>query len=155
MDSESLNFSNNACTVDLKVAGGKSQASGFIYKTKPSCDYDYVLTVKHAFQEERESPNLKKISKLTICQRGERKSKLELYGALKDSLFFFDNYDMAFIRVKKKSFPGVKRIVVKSSVEMRDGLSILGHSFIALSRSEETLLECELKDKQRGIIIVK
>ena len=66
MENELLSFKYNCCRIDVKVAGSEAKASGFIYKTKPNCDYDYVVTAKHTFQEEKEMPNIGKLDNLEI-----------------------------------------------------------------------------------------
>ena len=154
MEKEYLNFKHNACRIDVKVAGGLSQASGFVYKTKPSCDYDYVLTVKHAFQEGDEKPNLMKLSNLNICYGDERKDFIELYDKtnLHSCLLFLDDLDMAIIRIKKQYVSNIKRIAVKNAIETDDDLLFKAHSFITIHRNESTRLKCEWKDKEKGII---
>lgn len=148
MVKEPLNFKHNACRIDLRVAGGESEASGFVYRTKPSCDYDYVLTVKHAFQEGNGTPNLKKISNLTIRSGSCCERAIDLYGKLEDSLLFPDDYDIAVIRVKKHCYSGLSRIAVKNSIELNDNSVVRAHAYITLHRKESTLLECVLKDKE-------
>lgn len=79
MEKESLNFRNNACRINVNVAGCSMQASGFVYKTQPSCKYDYVLTVKHAFQEGEEKPKVEKLSSLEIGYSAGKSNLIELY----------------------------------------------------------------------------
>lgn len=155
MIEEPLNFKHNACRIDLKVAGGESQASGFVYRTKPSCNYDYVLTVKHAFQEGETKPNLKKISNLTIRCGCCCEDLVELFGKLEDCLLFPDDYDMAIIKVKKQGYPDMKRIAAQNSTELKDGSKVRAHAFITLHRKESTLLEGVLKDKESNTIKVE
>ena len=99
MEEESLNFRNNACRIDVKVAGSASEASGFVYRTKPSCDYDYVFTAKHAFQEGNEIPNVKKLSDLTIRYDNNCGRSIDLYDSneLEGNLLFID--DLEFVTV--------------------------------------------------------
>lgn len=151
-----MNFKHNACRIDLKVAGSASQASGFVYRTKPSCDYDYVLTVKHAFQEGNETPTVKKLSNLTIDYGTGREDIIELYDRkdLVNSLLFMEDMDMTIIRVKKQYHLNVKRIAVKNAVDTHDDYLMNAHSFIKIHRDESTILKCEWKDREQGIIRV-
>lgn len=156
MAEESLNFRHNACRIDVKVAGCASEASGFVYRTKPSCDYDYVFTVKHAFQEGDETPNVRKLSHLTIRYDNDRRSRIELYNKnkLEDNLLFIDDLDMVIIRVKNQLHQNVKRIAVKNATDTHADYEMHAHAFITIHREESTLLKCEWKDKERGIFRV-
>lgn len=156
MVEESLNFRHNACRIDLKVAGRASEASGFVYRTKPSCDYDYVFTVKHAFQEGDEVPNVRKLSNLTLRYDNDRKGRIELFNKnkLEDNLLFVDDLDMVIIRVKNQLYPNVKRIAVKNAIDTHEDYEMRAHAFITIRREESTLLKCEWKDKERGIFKV-
>lgn len=156
MAEESLNFRHNACRIDLKVAGMASEASGFVYRTKPSCDYDYVFTVKHAFQEGNEVPNVRKLSDLTLRYDNDRRSRIELYdkNKLENDLHFVDDLDIVIIRVKKQLLANVKRIAVKNAADTHEDYEMRAHAFITIHREESTLLKCEWKDKERGIFRV-
>ena len=156
MGREYLSFKHNACRIDVKVAGSTSQASGFVYRTKPSCDYDYVLTVKHAFQEGNEKPSVKKLSNLVIRYGNERKDQIELYDkkALESCLYFLDDLDMTIVRVKKQFVPNVKRIAVKNAIDTHDDYQMSAHAFITIHREECTNLECEWKDRELGVFRV-
>ena len=152
----SLNFRYNACKIDVRVAGSASEASGFVYRTKPSCDYDYVFTVKHAFQEGEEKPNVKKLSRLTLRYGSDSKSRIELFDKhnLDSCLLFVEDLDMAIIRVKKQLIPKVKRIAVKNAVDTHDDYKMCAHAFITIHREESTRLNCEWKEKELGIFRV-
>jgi len=156
MGREHLNFRHNACRIDVKVAGSASQASGFVYRTKPSCDYDYVLTVKHAFQEGNEMPKVKKLSNLNISYGSGRTERIELYDRknLGTCLLFLDDLDMTIIRVKKQNLPNVRRIAVKNAVDTDVDYLMNAHSFINIHREESTKLKCEWKDKEQGVITI-
>ena len=140
MGREHLNFRHNACRIDVKVAGSASQASGFVYRTKPSCDYDYVLTVKHAFQEGNEMPKVKKLSNLNISYGSGRTERIERYDRknLCTCLLFLDDLDMTIIRVKKQNLPNVRRIAVKNAVDTDVDYLMNAHSFINIHREEST-----------------
>lgn len=156
MDKERLNFRQNACKINLKVAGSESKASGFVYRTKPSCDYDYVFTAKHAFQEESERPQIKKLSNIAIKYGNSRDSRIELYNEkkLEECLLFFDDFDMAIIRVKKQYVTGVKRIAVKNARDTNDDNEMSAYAFISVYREDCTLLDCEWKERNKGTIRV-
>lgn len=156
MAEESLNFRHNACRIDVRVAGSASEASGFVYRTKPSCDYDYVFTVKHAFQEGEEKPNVKKLSRLMLRYSGDSKNRIELYDKhnLDNSLHFVEDLDMVIIRVKKQLIPRVKRIAVKNAIDTHDDYEMCAHAFITIHREESTLLNCEWKERELGIFRV-
>lgn len=156
MVEESLNFRHNACRIDVRVAGSDSEASGFVYRTKPSCDYDYVFTVKHAFQEGEEKPNVKKLSRLTLRYGSDSKSRIELYDRhdLNSCLYFVEDLDMTIIRVKKQLTPKVKRIAVKNASDTHKDNEMCAHAFITIHRDESTLLNCEWKEKELGILRV-
>lgn len=141
----------------MKVAGSATQASGFVYRTKPSCDYDYVLTVKHVFQEGQEMPKVKKLSDLVIRYDRDRRGRIDLYDKIRldASLLFFDDMDMTIIRIKKQHLPNVKRIAVKNAIDTQDKYRMTAHSFITIHREESTKLKCEWKDKEQGIIRVE
>jgi hypothetical protein len=156
MEREHLNFRHNACKIDLMVAGSVSQASGFVYRTKPSCEYDYVLTVKHAFQEGKEMPNVTKLSNLKIRYGLEVGGIIELYDkkTLAKNLLFLEELDMTIIRVKKQHVAKVKRIAVRNAVETHDDFGMAAHAFMTIKRDDSTLLNCEWKERERGIFRV-
>ena len=156
MAEESLNFRHNACRIDVRVAGSASEASGFVYRTKPSCDYDYVFTVKHAFQEGEEKPSVKKLSRLTLRYGSDSKNRIELYDKhnLDDCLYFVEDIDMVIIRVKKQLISKVKRIAVKNAADTHTDDEMCAHAFITIHREESTLLNCEWKEKELGIFKV-
>ena len=105
----------------MKVGGLEAKASGFIYRTKPGCDYDYVITAKHTFQEEQEKPNVNKLSELEIRLLVEddslRRVSFDINRRDRDILFL-DDYDLAIIKIQKPFLPKLKRIVVKHLTEL-------------------------------------
>lgn len=102
MERVPLNFRNNACKISVRIAGLDDEASGFVYRTEPSCEYDYVLTTKHAFQEGEEKPEVQNISKLDIRFELEHEKLIELYdkNGFEANLMFLED-DMTIIRIKK------------------------------------------------------
>ena len=156
MGNESLNFKNNACAIDVNVAGSASQASGFVYRTNPSCHYDYVLTVKHAFQEENENPKVEKLDHLCIKYSSDEQEEIRLYNEtdIKSCFMFFENLDLTIIRIKKQYYSTVKRIAVKNAIDTELDNTLQANAFITIYRKESTKLLCEWKDIEQGIFTV-
>lgn len=155
MIKESLNFKNNACRVSVTIAGLDGDASGFIYRTKPSCKYDYILTTKHVFQEEKEEPKVQNISKLEIYSESDIGSHIELYDKnnIESNLLFFEE-DMTIIRIKKMHISSILRIAVKNATETSRDTLLIAHSFISACRYETTTLEIEWREQEKGNIRV-
>ena len=155
MEKEPLSFKYNCCRIDVKVAGCNAKASGFIYKTKPSCDYDYVVTAKHTFQEEEEMPNVGKLANLEIRWMIDN-DQFDLFtldkGQYDSDILFFEEYDLAIIRIPKLLLPKVKRIVVKHIKELSKNNNLETYSFPKMKRSESTLLEFKILDGEKGTI---
>lgn len=155
MERVPLNFRNNACKISVRIAGSDDEASGFVYRTKPSCEYDYVLTTKHAFQEGKEKPEVQNISKLDIRFELEHKKLIELYdkNSFEANLMFLEE-DMTIIRIKKQYVPNLQRIVVKNAIETCDNDLLAAHSFISVCRNESIKLDIEWKEREKGLIKV-
>lgn len=155
MENEPLSFKYNSCRIDVKVAGSVAMASGFIYRTKPNCDYDYVITVKHTFQEENEMPCVTKLDNLEIRWLFEN----DQFGVLTfekkklaSDILFFEDYDLAIIRIPKQLLPKAKRIVVKHLAELSKNNNLESHSFPRIKRSESTPLGFKILDGESGSI---
>jgi len=155
MTRESLNFRNNACRVSVRIAGLDDTASGFVYRTKPSCEYDYVLTTKHVFQEGQEEPKVQNISNLDIYSELGPESQIELYDKknIESNLLFFEE-DMTIIRIKKMHASSVLRIAVKNAAETSQDVLLTAHSFITACRNETIKLNIEWSEQERGNIRV-
>lgn len=155
MESEPLSFKYNSCRIDVKVGGLEAKASGFIYRTKPGCDYDYVITAKHTFQEEQEKPNVNKLSELEIRLLVEddslRRVSFDINRRDRDILLL-DDYDLAIIKIQKPFLPKLKRIVVKHLTELTRKNSLESNSYLEIKRTENTALKFFIKDKERGCI---
>lgn len=155
MENELLSFKYNCCRIDVKVAGSEAKASGFIYKTKPNCDYDYVVTAKHTFQEEKDMPNIGKLDNLEIRWMIDN-DRLDLFTLdkqkYKSDIMFFDEYDLAIIRIPKQLLPKAKRIAVRNMKELSKNNNLETHSFPVIKRSESTTLEFKILDGERGTI---
>lgn len=155
MEQEPLSFKYNTCRIDVKVAGSAAKASGFIYQTKPNCAYDYILTAKHTFQEEQEKPKVEKLSNLELSWMidGEALATYIVDNKHFDTdIMFFDDYDLTVIRIPKQHLPRLKRIAVKHLSEVPRNSSVESNAFLALNRSESTLLEYRIKDRERGSV---
>ena len=134
MERENLNFRNNACCISVRIAGSDDKASGFVYRTKPSCEYDYVITTKHIFQEGKEKPEIQNISNLKISFELEHKKLIELYdkNSFEANLLFLEE-DMAIIRIKKQYVRNLQRIAVKNAIETQQDDLLTANSFILVS----------------------
>ena len=155
MENEPLSFKYNTCRIDVKVAGSAAKASGFIYQTKPNCAYDYVLTAKHTFQEEQEKPKVEKLSGLEIRWMIKDEELTTFTVDRKNftsDIFFFDEYDLTIIRIPKQHLPRLKRIAVKHLTEVSRSSNIESNAFLSINRSESTLLQYKIKDKERGSV---
>ena len=155
MENEPLSFKYNSCRIDAKVGGLEAMASGFIYRTKPGCDYDYVITAKHTFQEEQEKPNVNKLSELEIRVLADDDSLLSIPFDIKRGdvdILFFDDYDLTIIKIQKQFLPKVRRIAVKHLTELSRNNTLESNSYLKINRSESTLLEYGIKDKERGLL---
>lgn len=155
MENEPLSFKYNSCRIDAKVGGLEAKASGFIYRTKPGCDYDYVITAKHTFQEEQEKPNINKLSELEIRVLAEDDSLFSIPFDIKrreKDILFFDDYDLTIIKIQKQTLPKVKRVAVKHLTELLRNNTLESNSYLKINRSENTVLEYSIKDKERGLL---
>lgn len=155
MENEPLSFKYNSCSIDAKVGGLEAKASGFIYRTKPGCDYDYVITAKHTFQEEQEKPKVNKLSELEIRVLAEDDSLFSIPFDIKrrdGDILFFDDYDLTIIKIQKQSLPKVRRIAVKHLTELSRNNTLESNSYLKINRSENTVLEYSIKDKERGLL---
>lgn len=155
MENEPLSFKYNSCRIDAKVGGLEAKASGFIYRTKPGCDYDYVITAKHTFQEEQEKPNVNKLSELEIRVLAEDDCLFSILFDIKRrhvDILFFDDYDLTIVKIQKQFLPKVRRVAVKHLTELSRNNTLESNSYLKIKRSENTLLEYRIKDKERGLL---
>ena len=155
MEREPLSFKHNACRIDVKVAGMEARATGFLYVTKPNYAYDYVLTAKHTFQEEQEDPNISNIKELQVSflLPGNKFRKIKVDDKkLKQEIFFFDNFDLTIIRIRKLHLPGSQRVIVKNLTDIELESELVSDSFLGSHRSEATRLNYIVKDKEDGIV---
>lgn len=155
MEKEPLSFRDNTCRIDAKVAGMDSKATGFIYVTSPYYKYDYVLTAKHAFQEEKEQPKISNISSIDIytykCAEQLNQTRIDIKN-LEHNILFFDDLDLAILRLPKLHYSWLKRVFVKNLSEAKLECGLASDSFLDVHRKESTRLDYKLKDKDRGIV---
>ena len=155
MEKEPLSFKYNTCRVDVQVAGMDAIATGFIYATRPGYDYNYVLTAKHTFQEEDEPPCYSNLSKLEIRWK-DKTEKLIPYRIedkrLEKEIVFFDDFDLAIVRIPKHLPLQLKRVYVKNIVEVALDSALSSDSFLSIQRKESTRLGYCLKDKSAHFV---
>lgn len=155
MEKEPLSFKYNSCRVDVQVAGMDTFATGFIYATRPGYNYNYVLTAKHTFQEEDEPPCFSDLAKLEIWWK-DNKEKLIPYRIkdkrLEDEVIFFDDFDLAIVRIPKQLPLQLKRVYVKNIEEVALDTTLSSDSFLTIQKKESTRLGYCLKDKEKGDI---
>ena len=155
MEKEPLSFRDNTCRIDAKVAGMDSKATGFIYVTSPYYKYDYVLTAKHVFQEEKEQPKISNISSIDIytykCAEQLNQTRIDIKN-LEHNILFFDDLDLAILRLPKLHYSWLKRVFVKNLSEAKLECGLASDSFLDVHRKESTRLDYKLKDKDRGIV---
>lgn len=151
MDVESSNFNYNACSISVKVAGAVSHGSGFLYITPPSCDYNYILTAKHIFQEGNAFPQIKNLSTFLI-KRYVDKTTLETLEIppieYEKRLLFIDNADLTVIKVDKERLPKARRIFVKNIQEVDNKTLCQSASFPEISREERVILNYKIVDNE-------
>ena len=156
MDKGPLDFKNNACRIDLKVAGDVSKASGFVYITDPFCSYDYVLSAKHAFQEDMNIPpcpnDLRSIEISYFDENGELKSWKMEDKRINESILFIDEYDLAIIKIEKSLPPKAERIIVKNSTEVNTDCIMDTYSFPSISRNMSRRITYKLTDKYDALV---
>ena len=151
MENEPLNFKDNACRIDLKVAGDTSKASGFIYITDPFCSYDYVLSARHAFQEDIKVPPCPNDLRSMVISYYDENRELKPWKMddkrINESILFIDEYDLAIIKIEKSLPPKAKRIVVKNSTEVTTDCIMDTYSFPSIRRNKSIRITYKLTDK--------
>ncbi|HMG17071.1 MAG TPA: reverse transcriptase domain-containing protein, partial [Saprospiraceae bacterium] len=102
------------------ICGVPSYGSGVVYETPNYCNYNYILTAKHIFQEDSQTPfNLEKISNVEIFYSdNEKLSKLQQIK--KKDLFrqfiVFDE-DLVIIIIDKNVNVNFSQILVSDKLE--------------------------------------
>ena len=155
MEKELLSFKTNACRIDVMVAGFESNGSGFIYITEPFCQYDYVLTAKHTFQEGENMPPLNKLEMLVISWK-DSSGKLKKWQMedkkIAEETLFMEEYDLAIIKIEKSLMPEAQRIAVKNITEVLNSTIMESVSCPIIDRNKFTHIRYELKDNDSGIV---
>lgn len=115
------------CSVKIiaEVSAVPSYGTGIIYQTPDFCNYNYVLTAKHIFQEDIDTPfKLKSLDNIDILISDEKKLKRLQFIKKKEideRLIYFDE-DFAIIIIdKKKEFVFSDIFVVdKEELDVKD-----------------------------------
>lgn len=151
MEEEFSNFNYNACSISVKVVGGQSHGSGFLYITPPSCKYNYILTARHIFQEGSASPKIENLSDLTIkrCVDKAIPQPLKILPAdYKYRLYFSNKADLAIIKIDKEWLPKAKRIFVRNIQNVKNQALCQSASFPEMSREERVILSYKVIDNE-------
>lgn len=151
MEKEISNFNYNACSISVKVVGGQSHGSGFLYITPPSCTYNYILTARHIFQEGSASPKIENLSDLTIkrCVDKAIPQPLKILPAdYKYRLYFSSKADLAIIKIDKEWLPKAKRIFVRNIQNVKNQALCQSASFPEMSREERVILSYKVVDNE-------
>lgn len=92
--------------IEAEVCGVPSFGSGIVYQTPNKCDYNYVLTAKHIFQEDSNTSfNLESLSKIDIYISDKKKfNKLQTLKKkdFKNNFIYFEE-DFAIIIIDKNT----------------------------------------------------
>lgn len=143
MVNESLNYNYNSCSISLLVAGSMQSGSGFIYVTPPTCDYNYIITAKHIFQEGNSTVAINRLSDITV-KRYLLESKLEelivKQASLANRLYCSDKMDLAILKIDKEWMPKAKRIYVRNIMDVENESLCESVSFPTILRDERTKL---------------
>src|SRR5690606_26840118 len=119
----SENLKTCGVKISADIGGVPSVGSGVVYVTPNYCDYDYVLTAKHIFQEDSQTPfSISQILKIEILYSDQEKLKrlaLVRKEEVKSKLIVFDD-DFIMIIIDKKSDIGFSQILVSDQLEDDD-----------------------------------
>lgn len=158
MVNESLNYNYNSCSISLLVAGSMQSGSGFIYVTPPTCDYNYIITAKHIFQEGNSTVAINRLSDITV-KRYLLESKLEelivKQASLANRLYCSDKMDLAILKIDKEWMPKAKRIYVRNIMDVENESLCESVSFPTILRDERTKLTFEVKDNEQFCLRLK
>lgn len=151
MDNDALNFNYNACSITVLVAGSKQQGSGYIYITPPTCQYNYILTAKHIFQEGDAAVDISKLGDIQV-ERYLLEPKLEEMVLPQSTLgkraYFAKDMDLVILKVDKEWLPKAKRIFVRNIVDVDNGAWCQSVSFPSMLREDRTLFNFTVIDKE-------
>lgn len=151
MDNEALNFNYNACSISVLVAGSKQQGSGYIYITPPTCQYNYILTAKHIFQEGDAAVDISRLRDICV-KRYLLEPKLEemvlSQSTLDKRAYFAKDMDLVILKVDKEWLPKAKRIFVRNIADVDNGAWCQSVSFPSMLREDRTLLNFTVIDNE-------
>lgn len=151
MDNDALNFNYNACSITVLVAGSKQQGSGFIYITPPTCQYNYILTAKHIFQEGGAAVDISRLSDICI-EKYLLQPKLEEMvlpqSTLDKRAYFAKDMDLVILKVDKEWLPKAKRIFVRNIADVDNGSWCQSVSFPSMLREDRTLFNFTVTDNE-------
>ena len=109
--------------ISVSVCGVPSTGSGVVYVTPNYCDYNYVLTAKHIFQEESTTEFLMdEVLNIEIFRADKNEFKSLQYfkkNDIKNHLITFEE-DFAIIIIAKNENIPFRRILVSDSLENED-----------------------------------
>ena len=151
MDNDALNFNYNACSITVLVAGSKQQGSGYIYITPPTCQYNYILTAKHIFQEGDADVEISRLGDIQI-KRYLLEPKLEemvlSQSTLDKRAYFAKDMDLAIFKIDKEYMPNAKRVFVKNVIDVKNKSLCESVSFPTMFRKDRTILNFSVKDNE-------
>ncbi|MCD2421785.1 RNA-directed DNA polymerase [Niabella pedocola] len=117
------NLKKNGVKIMTHVGGVPSVGSGVVYETPNYCDYNYVLTAKHIFQEDSLTPfDLNSLSYVEVFYSDTGKLKRLYYvkkAELKKRLITFDS-DFAILIINKKDTVNFHQIFVTDIIDDND-----------------------------------
>lgn len=119
----SENLKKCGVKITTYVSGVPSLGSGVVYQTPNYCEYNYVLTAKHIFQEDSQTPfNLEKLSEIEIFYSGKDKlAKLQHIKKkeIKNRFILFEE-DLVIIVVDKNEEVNFSQILVSDYLDNED-----------------------------------
>ncbi|HZK93140.1 MAG TPA: RNA-directed DNA polymerase [Prolixibacteraceae bacterium] len=105
------------------VGGVPSVGSGVVYETPNYCDYNYILTAKHIFQEDSQTPyNQEKLANIEIFY-SEKDKLIKLQHIKKNDInnrFIVFEEDFVIIIVDKNENVNFCQILVSDSLDDKD-----------------------------------
>ncbi|WP_207425004.1 reverse transcriptase domain-containing protein [Pedobacter sp. SYSU D00535] len=122
---ESLSEKLKSCGIKIKtnISGVNGYGSGVLYSTPNRISYNYVLTAKHLFQEDSNTPyDSHKVGKIELEYLHDHKfHRLDLIkkSEVKDRLIVFEE-DFAVIKVSKNHKLSFRQIFVADELQVED-----------------------------------
>lgn len=120
--------------ITTTVSGVKSSGSGVLYATPNFVSYNYVLTAKHLFQEDSQTPcDLTKLGEIEVFYfANDNFARLDVIknAQVKERLIVFDE-DFAIIKVNKNEKINFRQIIVSQDLQDVDKKFFLWSIFSA------------------------